>query len=380
MRKYYIDNVRYFTIVTVVLFHVIYMFNGSAPEGVIGPFHKNQTQDIFQYIVYPWIMVLLFIISGISSNLYLKKYSNFIRDRTIKLLVPSTIGLFVFQWIQGYYNMLLSDAFNKIKIDNKIILYIIMCLAGTGVLWFNQVLWVNSIILFLIKKIEKNKLLNFLNDINCVFILFFGLGLWLSAQILNTPIIICYRWGIFLYSFLIGYFIFSSEDNIKKLVNIWHILLVISCFLCGIFCYLYREKNFALPETFNSPLSVSYSWFACLTIIAIGKKFFNKNNKFTDFMRKKSYGIYVFHYLFISSSAYYLHKYTNFCPLNKYFIICFLGFFGSIVIFEIISRIPIIRWCVLGIVDKKNKNNAKKKEKDEENEGEELNKINTKSN
>ena len=113
MRKFYIDNIRYFTIITVVLFHVFYIYNGQDIPGVLGPFHKNQIQDIFQYIVYPWIMVILFIISGMSSRIYLKSYKNFIRDKTVKLLVPSTIGLLVFGWAQGYYNMILSDAFSK---------------------------------------------------------------------------------------------------------------------------------------------------------------------------------------------------------------------------------------------------------------------------
>ena len=110
MRKYYLDNIRYFTIINVVLFHAIYMYNGQSNYGVLGPLYKNQIQDLFQYIAYPWIMVLLFITSGISSKYYLDKYnkSNYIHDRIIKLLVPSTIGLLVFGWDQGYYNMLLS--------------------------------------------------------------------------------------------------------------------------------------------------------------------------------------------------------------------------------------------------------------------------------
>ena len=113
MRKYYLDNIRYFTIIVVVFFHLFFMYNGQSIPGVLGAFYKNQIQDVFQYITYPWIMIILFIISGISSNLYLKKFNNFILDRTNKLLVPSTIGLLVFGWTQGYYNMLINDVFSK---------------------------------------------------------------------------------------------------------------------------------------------------------------------------------------------------------------------------------------------------------------------------
>ncbi|MCR5144415.1 MAG: hypothetical protein K6B67_03815 [Lachnospiraceae bacterium] len=39
----------------------------------------------------------------------------FEKSRTSKLLIPSTIGLFVFQFIQGYVSMSLSDAFDSMQ-------------------------------------------------------------------------------------------------------------------------------------------------------------------------------------------------------------------------------------------------------------------------
>ena len=48
-RKLYLDNIRWVTVVLVVIYHVIYMFNGVQPFGVIGPFRANQLQDCFQH-------------------------------------------------------------------------------------------------------------------------------------------------------------------------------------------------------------------------------------------------------------------------------------------------------------------------------------------
>lgn len=45
---------------------------------------------------------------------------------------------------------------------------LITCLCGTGVLWFSQVLWVNSLILYYIRKYEKDKLYNKLNDFSII--------------------------------------------------------------------------------------------------------------------------------------------------------------------------------------------------------------------
>ena len=49
MRKTYIDNIRWMTVVIVVIYHVFYMFNGVVTSGVIGPFTSVQYQDSYLY-------------------------------------------------------------------------------------------------------------------------------------------------------------------------------------------------------------------------------------------------------------------------------------------------------------------------------------------
>ena len=50
MRKTYLDNIKWITVVLVVVYHVIYIFNGVQPNGVIGPFTDPQYQDLFHYL------------------------------------------------------------------------------------------------------------------------------------------------------------------------------------------------------------------------------------------------------------------------------------------------------------------------------------------
>ena len=97
-RRIYLDNIRWITVCIVVIYHVIYMYNGVQLFGVIGPFKEQQLQDAFQYLVYPWMMALLYTVSGMTVRYYMKKHNvkEFIRDKTRKLLVPSTVGPFCF--------------------------------------------------------------------------------------------------------------------------------------------------------------------------------------------------------------------------------------------------------------------------------------------
>lgn len=143
MRKKYMDNIRWITVVLVVLYHVVYMFNNCGVLGGIGPLAQTQYQDVLLYVLYPWFMLLLFVVSGMSARLYLDRHSHreFVKARTVKLLVPSTIGLFVFWWILGYYNMRIGGAMESMGAVPAPIRYLIMAVSGIGPLWYIQMLW-----------------------------------------------------------------------------------------------------------------------------------------------------------------------------------------------------------------------------------------------
>ena len=54
-------------------------------------------------------------------------------------------------------------------------------------------------------------------------------------------------------------------------------------------------------------------------------------------------------YLPLSACAWYLHLYISLPPLVMYLLVCSSAFAGAIILYEIIRRIPVLRWCVCGI-------------------------------
>lgn len=356
MRKTYLDNIRWITVVLVVIYHVIYMFNGESVYGVIGPFSEFQPQDIYQYIVYPWFMLLLFVVSGMAARFELSKKDAkaFIKDRTRKLLIPSTIGLLVFGWILGYYNMLISGAFEQMSAVPKPVLFIIMCLSGTGPLWYIQLLWLFSVILIWIRKIEKNRLYNICEKVNVVIILFFTVLIYGAAQILNTPIIVVYRFGIYGVGFLLGYFVFSHDAVMNKLEKNWILFSALGLISCVTFAVMYWGRPYPDHVVLDTVMCNVFAWLGTVAVLAFMKKWGNFENAFTKWMNRKSWGLYVFHYLPIAASAWYIKLYlTNLWPALIYIFVAIAGFAGAYGLYEIISRIPIIRWCVLGIKKRK---------------------------
>lgn len=351
-RRLYLDNIRWITVVIVVIYHVIYMFNGVQPFGVIGPFKEYQPQDAFQYLVYPWFMALLFVVSGMSARYYLEQHDmkTFVRDKTRKLLVPSTIGLFVFQWILGYYNMEISGAIANLSAIPKPVLYVLFALSGTGVLWYIQMLWLFSMLLLIVHKIERDWLWHKGAKMPVWLLVLMTIPAYGSAQILNTPVVTVYRFGIYGFCFFVGYFIFSHDEVIERLSRYWVVLSITAAGL-GIFYTVYFfGENYAVKPVVNHMTACVYCWFAILAILAVMKKYGDFTNSMIKWMVKKSWGLYVFHYLPLAVTAYYLNRYAaNLAPVLVYLIVGASAFAGALILYEIISRIPIIRWCVLGI-------------------------------
>lgn len=90
MRRHYLDNIRWITVGLVVLYHVIFMYNGVVTAGVIGPFWEVQYQDAVQYLLYPWFMVLLFLVSGMCADIIWKDIAtgNFLREERESFWCP----------------------------------------------------------------------------------------------------------------------------------------------------------------------------------------------------------------------------------------------------------------------------------------------------
>ena len=351
MRKTYIDNIRWMTVVIVLIYHVIYMFNGQISAGVIGPFEAVQYQDGFQYVVYPWFMLLMFVISGMSARFYLNRHSEkeFIRSRTRKLLVPSTIGLFVFWWILGYYNMLIAGAFDSMLALSKVLLYVVMAISGTGALWYIQLLWVLSVFLVFIRRFEKDRLYVICGKTDIIVLLMMTIAIWGSAQILNTPVIVVYRFGIYGLGFLLGYFVFSHDAVMERLEKWWLILIIAAILLCIVFVLAFWGQPYADHQVIDTFLCNAYAWISTLAVLATMKKWGNFENSFTRFMNQKAWGLYLFHYLPMAMSAWYLHLYFDLSPLFMYLVVGISGFAGAIILYEVISRIPFLRWCICGI-------------------------------
>ena len=357
------DNLRWVTVLLVLFYHVIYFYNNKGVFGGIGGFGEYpqcpQYQDVVMYVLYPWFMPLLFLLAGISARYALERHpaGEWFKARTRKLLVPGTVGLFVFQWMTGYFNTVVAarqGVFDGIPAVAK---YAVMAVSGTGPLWFVQVLWLLSLVLLLLRALDrKDGIWKACSKAGMPLLILLGVLFWAGEHTLVSHprpesldgLYNLYKPLFYLIPFLMGYYIFSHDSVQEKLGKVW-IPLLVSAAVSGIvlvFTTFWQDNT--TPRYLGSPLNSLYGWLMCLAMISLFKARFDATGPFAAYMTRTSFGLYIVHYLVVASIGYMLKTYTQLPPAAMYFILTVAVFTLSPLLYEILHRIPVIRWCVFG--------------------------------
>ena len=368
MRKHWLDNLRWVTVLLVLLYHVIYFYNNKGVFGGIGGFGEYpeypQYQDVVMYILYPWFMPLLFLLAGISARYALQNHSGkeWFRARTRKLLVPATIGLLVFHWMVGYFNTAVAGSMGVLDGVPGFVKYFIFAFSGIGPLWFIQDLWVFSLLLLLIRKLDGKDRFHawcgkiFGGKAGLVWVILLGVLFYLGQHtLIREPrpesadgLYNLYKPLFYLILFLLGYFVFAHEAVQEKLRQAWIPLLACAAVAGIVLVVTTFGQDNTSPQYLGSPLNCLYGWLACLGMTAWFAAKFDRTCPFAGYMTKASFGLYIVHYLVVASLGYMMKMYTQLPPVAMYLILMLAVFALSPLLYEILRRIPFIRWCVLG--------------------------------
>lgn len=382
MRYHYLDNIRWVTVLLVMFFHVFYYFNAYCMGSGIGGFSDYQPQDAVLYLLYPWLMPLLFVVAGMSSRYALQRKSagEYLRTRTRKLLVPATLGLFIFQWMAGYFGMQTMNF--RFHADMGAgqpwwVMYIMWAVCGGGGLWFIQLLWLFSLITIVDPLLLHTSQAPSLRRegrggsrgswIAAFGILLFGALLYLSDQTvmdgensMQDPAMLynVYRPLYYLTAYLFGYFFFVRKEVQGLLVRLrW--MIIPAALACGIWLTITTfGQDVYSPACIRSVGNNLYAWLAILAMFAAFRTWFNRDAsqlstpaaaKICTFFRDASYGLYILQFFVYMSIGYLLRAYTALPPWAMYVLLFLAMFTLTPALYLLIARIPILRYCVLGM-------------------------------
>lgn len=115
----------------------------------------------------------------------------------------------------------------------------------------------------------------------------------------------------------------------------------------------YFGVNYADASVLQHISTNIYLWFAILAILGCAKAWFDKTSRFASYMAKSSFGIYIVHYLVVLVICYFLKAYAP-IPVLFIYIISIAGvLLLSPAIYELLRRIPVIRYLMFGMKKKK---------------------------
>ena len=407
-RKHWLDNLRWVTVLLVLFYHVIYFYNNKGVFGGIGGFGPypdvKQYQDVVMYILYPWFMPLLFLLAGISARYALEKAeksadadgstpadgstvsgckpaASWFSARTRKLLVPATIGLFVFQWMTGYFNTAISAYASGAQILPEgtpgLVKYFAWSFSGIGPLWFIQDLWLFSLLLLIVRPLDgKGRFHDWCGRVFggvsegspetatparriaalVLTVLLLGVIYWGAGQLMiQNPrpesldgLYNLYKPLFYFVPFLMGYFIFSNDAVQDLLGRYWVPTLAAAVAAGGVLIATRFGQDNTTPAYLGSPLNCAYSWLAILGLIGWFRAKFDRTSPFAAYMTRSSFGLYIVHYLVVASLGYMMKVHTQLPPVAMYAILTLAVFTLSPLLYELLRHIPFIRWAVFG--------------------------------
>lgn len=349
MRKHFLDNLRYAIVLLVIFHHVFYLFNSV---GVITnvAIPGIPALDVVEYVLYPWFMVALFAISGACARYSLENQSGraYLKSKLRRQLLPSVAGIFILGWVSGWVTSRYTDMFGGMAVPG-LFKYLICCMAGIGPLWFLHQLLLAEVVLVLLRKLDRgDRLWKLGGKLNIGELIFLAIPFWGSAQILNMPLIEVYRCGIYIFSFLAGYYIFSHE-HIQTLLAKWvWPLLAAAGVLAVAYTWHFWGKNYSEMGNLKHLLTNLYAWTATLAALGLGKRYLDRETAFTRFLAPRSFGFYVLHYPLLAVLALGLDKGLHLPVAAMYPALLTLEALLLPPITDLIRRIPILKTLLLG--------------------------------
>ena len=343
MRKPFLDNLRYGIVLSVAVYHVFYQFNSvGVITNVLIP--GIPALDAPLYVLYPWFMAALFMISGICARYSLEKQTGkqYLKGKVRRQLIPSIAIIFLIGWSTGWVTDQYANIFGGGQVPG-FAKYLVWCMSGIGVLWFLHELLLCEVVLVLIRKLDKkDRLWQLGGKANFPIICLLVLGMWGSAYILNTPVIEVYRNGFYLFCFLAGYILFSHEQ-VQSLLAKWApCMLAVSGVLAVVYTVHFWGQNYAALSNLKAPLTNLYAWFACLGVLGAGKRWLDKETAFTRCMASRSFGIYVLHNPLLVLLAWAMDKLLHFPVWSMYLLLPVLLALLLPPLIAIIKRIPVL--------------------------------------
>jgi glucan biosynthesis protein C len=361
-RRYDIDWIRVFAMLSVFLFHCSRFFDHYGWH--VKNIQQSVGMDIFTSILIIWMMPIFFVVSGISSYYALSHQTGgqHIIARIKRLFVPFIFGTFTMIPLQVYFERVSHAQFFGSFIEFYPHYFDGFYAFGGNFAWMGLHLWYllflfifSLLMLPVFLHFKKNSAKGLLSKIEMLskkpgFIFLPVIPLAVVEILVSLqPDGFGRRdfggWSLVVYLliFIYGYFMASNPQSrmileknripalvIAVLVNT---LLLAGQFLPSNFTFLGKTPGFFIGEF----LRAFVSWLWIVAILGFGSKYLNFNNKILKYANEAVMPFYILHQTVILTIGFYVTN-RSMGILTKYFVICISSFITIMAIYELIIR------------------------------------------
>ncbi|MFX0072709.1 MAG: acyltransferase, partial [Candidatus Hermodarchaeota archaeon] len=349
-RRNDIDWLRIFATIVIFFFHSARAFDDIPWEIKNGETYIGFT--LFVVFTHAWIMPLFFMLSGISTFYALghRSQTEFVKERTQRLLIPYIFGICTVLAIQVYFEALFGNEWLPPFKGNFFEFYFLNYFTrgiydyggyfplGGIYLWYLSFLFIFSIItvkLFVyLRKINlKNKFLKlaeFCGKPGGILILLFPLILVQLIGIIVLPFLINNGWSVLTYLLIFIYgFIIASNDKFREATEKNAILTLIIGIISSIFFIIGFFNMSAEIDLITIVIILLVMPLCCLcwlaTILGFASKYANKNSKYLKFLSDIVLPFYIIHQSIIIMCNFYIIQ-LNISIWLKFLLVVLMAF------------------------------------------------------
>lgn len=347
-RKCYIDNLRSLAILLLFPFHAAQIWSGGEYSGFYIWSHTNSALYAFSTAVYPWYMTFLFAIAGMSCKYALLKRTSkqFVVERIKKLVIPFFFGLLTLVPVMTYTAEVFFNAYTG-TYWQQYKLFFTKNTDLTGYhggftpahLWFLLYLFVISLTALLVIHLQKKYLPKLkVGSVSYFSVILLFVPEWVCQYVLNIG---GKSLGQFTILFLFGYYILSEESTLQTLKRYQLVSLAICTLSVSVYTYLYCFEN--IRNIWMTGLYIFFGWMGIITLLGIGQSKLNVHNRLSVYLAQASFPVYILHMPILVVVGFFILK----LPIGvagQFLLIVLISFIATFLIYEIVKRIPVLRF------------------------------------
>ncbi len=343
MRRNYIDNLRNLTILLLFPVHTFMIWNNFGSSFYIW-LGESKILSTLIVLVNPWFIPILFVLSGMSARYALEKRSSkeFVIQRINKLLIPFISGMVFLVPFQTLYARKYFYNYKGGILEHwKYFFTHFTDFSGydgaftPGQLWFILFLFIISMItLILFQFLPYEKASVKIEKISVFGVLLLFIPIWLMYYLGNFG---GFSIGKNLALYLIGYYVISNDVIMKKVGK--NIKWLVTLCVIGTVALVILYYNFS----YYGDLWINYiGWNMILVLLFFGKKFLDRQTRFTEYFNKASYPIYILHQTILVALAYYIVQVCD-IMIVQVLGICVGSFILTILVYQLLKIVPFVK-------------------------------------